>query len=61
MIKNPCIRHQPLTEQVIKAIHDLVLSDKKEDEGVYRKVLVRIMGAANIPVQILMIGPKMEQ
>lgn len=53
--------HQPLTEPVIKAIHDLVLSDKKEDRDVYRKVLVRIMGAANMLVQILMIGPKMEQ
>ncbi|UXR79785.1 hypothetical protein MUA65_07500 [Staphylococcus sp. IVB6218] len=33
-----------LTESVIKNIHDLVLSDKMEDRGVYRKVPVRILG-----------------
>lgn len=46
----------PLTEQVVKDTHYLVLSDKKDDRGVYRKVLVRIMGAANKPAQ-----PFMEQ
>ena len=51
----------PLTEQVIKDIHYLVLSDKKEDRGVYRKVPVRIMGAANEPAQPFMIRPLMEQ
>jgi excisionase family DNA binding protein len=51
----------PLTEQVIKDIHYLVLSDKKEDRGVYRKVPVRIMGAANAPAQPFMIRPLMEQ
>ena len=51
----------PLTEQVVKDIHYLVLSDKKEDRGVYRKVPVRIMGAANAPAQPFMICPLMEQ
>lgn len=52
---------QVLTEQVIKDIHYLVLSDKKEDRGIYRKVPVRIMGATNEPVQPFLIRPKMEQ
>ena len=34
----------PLTEKIIKDIHCLVLSDKKDDRGVYRNVPVRIMG-----------------
>lgn len=53
--------NHPLTEQVIKDIHYLVLSDKKDDRGVYRKVPVRIMGAANEPAQPYMIRPMMEQ
>ncbi|MGK0720303.1 Fic family protein [Streptococcus uberis] len=52
---------QSLTEQVIKDIHYLVLSDKKDDRGVYRKVPVRIMGAANEPAQPYLIRPMMEQ
>ncbi|HFU4085963.1 TPA: Fic family protein [Streptococcus suis] len=51
----------PLTEQVVKDIHYLVLSDKKDDRGVYRKVPVRIMGATNEPAQPFMIRPLMEQ
>lgn len=52
--------NEPLTEKVIKDIHYLVLSDKKEDRGVYRKIPVRIMGAAHEPVQPYLISPKME-
>ncbi len=51
----------PLSERVIKQIHYLVLADKKEDRGVYRKVPVRIMGAKHEPVQPYMIQPKMEE
>lgn len=51
----------PLTESVIKKIHFLVLGDKVNDRGVYRKVPVRIMGASHTPVQPYMIVPKMEQ
>ncbi|UXR71059.1 DNA-binding protein [Staphylococcus sp. IVB6240] len=50
-----------LTESVIKNIHDLVLSDKMEDRGVYRKVPVRILGGVNVPAQPYMIQPLMEQ
>lgn len=51
----------PLTESVIKHIHFLVLADKKDDRGVYRRVPVRIMGAHHEPVQPYLIEPKMEQ
>lgn len=51
----------PLSESVIKQIHYLVLADKKDDRGVYRRVPVRIMGAKHEPVQPYLIQPKMEQ
>ena len=51
----------PLSENVIKQIHFLVLADKKDDRGVYRRVPVRIMGAQHEPVQPYLIEPKMEQ
>lgn len=42
---------KPLSERMIKQIHYLVLADKKDDRGVYRKVPVRIMGAKHEPEQ----------
>ena len=51
----------PLSESIIKQIHYLVLADKREDRGVYRRVPVRIMGAKHEPVQPYLIQPKMEQ
>ena len=53
--------NQPLSEQMIKDIHYLVLADKKNDRGIYRRVPVRIMGAANEPAQPYMIAPLMEK
>ena len=53
--------HAPLTERIIKQIHYLVLADKKEDRGVYRRVPVRIMGAAHEPVQPYLIEPEMKR
>lgn len=50
-----------ISESIIKQIHYLVLADKKEDRGVYRRVPVRIMGAQHEPVQPYLIAPKMEQ
>lgn len=50
-----------LTESIIKQIHYLVLADKKDDRGVYRRVPVRIMGAHHEPVQPYLIEPRMEQ
>ena len=51
----------PLSESIIKQIHYLVLADKKDDRGVYRRVPVRIMGAKHEPVQPYLIQLKMEQ
>ncbi len=50
-----------LSERIIKDIHYLVLADKKEDRGIYRKIPVKIMGAAHQPVQPYLIIPKMEE
>ena len=51
----------PMSERVIQQIHYLVLADKKDDRGVYRRVPVRIMGARHEPVQPYLIQPRMEQ
>ncbi|MEG2523022.1 MAG: Fic family protein [Lachnospiraceae bacterium] len=51
----------PLTERTIKQIHYLVLADKKDDRGVYRRVPVRIMGAKHEPVQPYLIEPKLTE
>lgn len=51
----------PLSESVIKQIHCLVLANRKDDRGVYRKVPVRIIGAYHEPVQPYLIEPKMKQ
>ncbi len=51
----------PLSESIIKQIHYLVLADKREDRGVYRRVPVKIMGAKHEPVQPYLIQPKLEQ
>ncbi len=57
LVKN----NEPISERIIKQIHYLVLADKKDDRGVYRRIPVRIMGAKNEPVQPYLIEPKMEQ
>ena len=51
----------PMTERTIQQIHYLVLADKWDDRGVYRRVPVRIIGAQHEPVQPYLIQPKMEQ
>lgn len=48
----------PLSESVIKQIHSLVLIDRPEDKGVFRRIPVRIMGAFTEPVQPYLIEPK---
>ena len=50
-----------LTENIIKNIHSLVLMNRPEDKGVYRRIPVRIMGAYTDPVQPYMIEPKMTE
>ncbi len=51
----------PISENVIKQIHYLVLADKREDRGIYRRVPVRIMGALHEPAPPCLIGEKMEK
>ncbi len=52
---------KPLTEFEIKSIHSLVLADRPEDKGTFRRVNVRIAGAITEPVQPYMIEPKIEE
>ena len=54
-------RELPLSEAVIKNIHSLVLMNRPDDKGVYRRIPVRIMGAYTEPVQPYMIEPKMTE
>ena len=51
----------PMTERIIQQIHYLVLADKRDDRGTYRRIPVRIAGAQYEPVQPYLIQPKMEQ
>ena len=50
-----------ISETVIKNIHSLVLMNRPEDKGVFRKIPVTIMGAYTEPVQPYMIEPKMTE
>ncbi len=49
---------KPLSEYIIRNIHALVLVDRPEDKGVFRRIPVRIMGACAEPVQPYLIEPK---
>ena len=60
-VKQLVIENAKISEKLIKDIHYLVLADKKDDRGVYRRIPVRIMGAAHEPVQPYLIVPKMEE
>ena len=51
----------PLSETVIKNIHALVLMNRPDDKGVYRRIPVRIMGAYTEPVQPYMIEPRITE
>lgn len=50
----------PLSENVIKNIHSLVLINRPEDKGNYRRIPVRILGAYTEPLQPYMVQPAME-
>lgn len=50
-----------ITEEVIKNIHSLVLMNRPEDKGVFRKIPVTIMGAYTEPVQPYLIEPKITE
>ena len=47
-----------LSESIIKQLHTLVLADKPEDRGIYRRVAVRIMGAKHSTANPLSISDK---
>lgn len=51
----------PLSENVIKEIHSLVLMDRPEDKGVYRRIPVRIMGSKQELPQPYLVPVQMEQ
>ena len=50
-----------LSEFDIKSIHNLVLADRPENRGTFRRVNVRIAGALTTPVQPYLIEPKIEE
>ena len=54
-------KNTPLSEFVIKNIHSLVLINRPEDKGVFRRIPVTIMGAYTEPVQPYMIEPKISE
>ena len=56
------VKHKvPLSEKIIKDIHSLVLVDRRQDGGIYRRIPVTIMGAAHTPPQPYLVPMRMEQ
>jgi len=51
---------EKLTEFTIKNMHSLVLMDRPEDKGVYRKIPVTILGSSHNPISPYLISKKME-
>lgn len=51
----------PFSEKVIKDIHALVLMDRPDDKGTYRRIPVKIMGAYHEPPQPYLVPIQMEQ
>jgi Uncharacterized conserved protein len=51
----------PVSERIIREIHALVLIDRPEDKGVYRRIPVKIMGAQHEPPQPYLVPVQMER
>ena len=51
----------PFSESIIKHIHTLVLMDRPEDRGVYRRIPVKIMGAYHTPPEPVLVPEQMEK
>ena len=51
----------PFSERIIKQIHTMVLMDRPEDRGVYRRIPVRIMGAYHVPPDPGLVPEQMER
>ena len=49
------------SEYIIKQIHTLVLMDRPEDRGIYRKIPVRIMGAYHTPSDPVLVPEQIER
>ncbi len=54
-------QNKPLSEYDIKSIHNLVLADRPEDRGVFRRINIRIAGSLTNPVEPYLIEPKIEE
>lgn len=52
---------EPITESIIKNTHALVLMNRPDDKGVYRRIPVKIMGAVHEPPQPYLIEPQMTE
>ena len=50
----------PFSESIIKQIHTLLLMDRPEDRGVYRRIPVRIMGTYHVPPDPILVPEQME-
>lgn len=50
-----------ISERIIREIHSLVLINKPEDKGVYRRIPVKIMGAHHEPPQPYLVPEQMEK
>lgn len=59
-VQDIATKDTPISESVIKNIHSLVLINRPEDKGRYRRIPVRIMGAYTEPLQPYMVQPAME-
>ena len=53
-------KNTPLTEQIIKDIHSLVLMNSAENRGIYRSLPVQIVGATHVPPQPFLVPAQME-
>ncbi len=51
----------PVSERIIREIHSLVLMNRPEDKGVYRRIPVKIMGAHHEPPQPYLVPVQMER
>lgn len=51
----------PFSENIIKRIHTLVLMDRPDDRGIYRRIPVRIMGAYHTPPEPMLVPEQMEK
>ena len=60
-VRTAAKENRPLTEDIVKRINALLLADKEEDRGVYRRIPVRIPGAKTVPVPPALIAAKMKR